>query len=448
MKTTKIKNLFFYTLTVNVSPSGSGSVTVVPLKNNYVNPEQVTLTAQPGVDYAFIGWSGDASGSTNPLTITMNSNKSITAVFESTAPPPPEDIYTLTVTVSPSGSGSVTVNPQKPKYAQNEQVTLTATPASGNTFLNWSGSASGSTNPLTVIMTGNKSITANFEVPVQEMEVPAGGIIMYTGSDTPDGFTKIDGLHFVRISPDTSVNKTATTNKLSGHVHSIPASSTDDAHVHSTSGSTSTSPSNYVYSYFDFVKQACGIHNHTTSSNNTSQNGGHFHPAMTSSASVDYVNPPFLKLNYIKNTSGGLKIAPIGSIVMIDYATLPNGWAICNGENGTVNLVNRFAYGIDPPGEDLLVSGGRETHTHPAKTTGSAGEHNHTLSVTINQSAGSTPISEQVGTGVETAPAPHTHNALSLTLDTQSAHTHTYPETNAANHLPPYVYLHYIQRIT
>jgi hypothetical protein len=133
---------------------------------------------------------------------------------------------------------------------------------------------------------------------------------------------------------------------------------------------------------------------------------------------------------------------------MIDYATLPNGWAICNGENGTVNLVNRFAYGIDPPGEDLLVSGGRETHTHPAKTTGSAGEHNHTLSVTINQSAGSTPISEQVGAGVESAPAPHTHNALSLTLDTQAAHAHTYPETNAANHLPPYVYLHYIQRIT
>ena len=446
MKTTKIKNLFFYTLTVNVSPTGSGSVQVVPLKNNYVNPEQVTLTAQPGVDYAFIGWSGDASGSTNPLTITMNSNKSITAVFESTAPPPPEDIYTLMVNVWPTGSGSVTVNPQKPKYAQNEQVTLTATPASGNTFLNWSGSASGSTNPLTVIMTGNKSITANFEVPVQEMEVPAGGIIMYTGSDTPDGFTKIDGLHFVRISPDTSVNKTATTNKLASHVHSIPASSTDGAHVHSTSGSVSSSATSQIYSYYDFIKKASGGHIHTTSANNTSQNGGHSHPAMTSNGAGDIL-PPLLRLNFIKNTSGGLKIAPIGSIVMIDYATPPNGWAICNGENGTVNLVNRFAYGTES-NTDLLATGGSDAHTHPAKTTGSAGEHDHTLSVTINQSAGSTPISEQVGAGVESAPAPHTHNALSLTLDTQSAHTHTYPETNAANHLPPYVYLHYIQRIT
>lgn len=446
MKTTKIKNLFFYTLTVNVSPSGSGSVTVIPLKNNYVNPEQVTLTAVPGVDSAFLNWSGDASGSTNPLTITMNSNKSITAVFESTAPPPPTEIYTLTISVNPTGTGSVIVNPQKPKYAQDEQVTLTAIPASGNTFLNWSGDASGSTNPLTITMNSNKSITANFEIPVQEMEVPAGGIIMYTGSDTPDGFTKLDGLHFVRISPDTSVNKTATINKLTNHTHSIPASSTDGAHVHSTSGSTDTSPSTYVYRHDLQTKYACGIHGHTTSSNNTSQNGGHSHAAMTSNGAGD-VLPPLLRLNFIKNTSGGLKIAPIGSIVMVDYATPPNGWAVCNGENGTVNLVNRFAYGTEN-NANLLVTGGSETHTHPAKTTGSAGEHNHTLSVTINQSAGSGTITEVDNSGVETAPAPHTHNALSLTLDTQSAHTHTYPITNAANHLPPYVYLHYIQRIT
>ena len=168
---------------------------------------------------------------------------------------------------------------------------------------------------------------------------------------------------------------------------------------------------------------------------------------MTSSASVDYVNPPFLKLNYIKNTSGGLKIAPIGSIVMIDYATPPDGWAVCNGENGTVDLTNRFAWGIENDA-DFLVTGGSTSHTHAEKTTGSAGEHNHTLSVTINQSAGSGSITEVDNEGVETAPAPHTHNALSLTLDTQAAHAHTYPQTNAANHLPPYVYLYYIQRIT
>jgi len=448
MKTTKIKNLFFYTLTVNVSPSGSGSVTVVPLKNNYVNPEQVTLTAQPGVDYAFIGWSGDASGSTNPLTITMNSNKSITAVFESTAPPPPEDIYTLTVNVWPTGSGSVSVDPQKPLYAQDEQVTLTAIPASGNTFVDWTGDGNGATdNPLTITMWNNLSITANFEVPVQEMEVPAGGIIMYTGSDTPDGFTKIDGLHFVRVSPDTSVNKTATVNKLTGHTHPIPASSTDGAHVHSTSGSTSASASKEVYEFNGVTISA--THLHSTSSNNTSQNGGHSHPAMTSSA-VGTLRPPFMRLNFIKNTSGGMKIAPIGSIVMMGrdaVAAMPNGWAICDGQNGTVDLRERFVYGTQN-NEDLLGTGGAKTHTHASKTTGAAGGHNHALGVIINEGGGTTRGAGTDAAGVESAPTPHIHNSLSLTLDTQAAHTHTYPETNAASHLPPYVYLFYVQRIT
>ena len=277
MKATKIKNLFFYTLTVSASPAGSGSIQVAPLKNNYVNHEQVILTAVPGVDYEFLNWSGGASGSDNPLSITMDSNKSITAVFQSTEPPPVGDIYTLTVSVNPAGSGSVTVDPQKPLYAQDEQVTLTAIPASGNTFLNWIGDAGGSTNPLRVFMTGNKSITANFNVPVAEMEVPAGGIIMYTGSDTPTGFTKVEGLAFVRVSPDTSVNKTATANNMSGHTHAIPASSTDGAHVHYTSGSTSSSSTTSYYYWGQAQKFASAGHAHSTSSQNTSSSGGHSH---------------------------------------------------------------------------------------------------------------------------------------------------------------------------
>lgn len=447
MKATKIKNLFFYTLTVSASPAGSGSVQVAPLKNNYVNHEQVILTAVPGVDYEFLNWSGGASGSDNPLTITMDSNKSITAVFQNTAPPPVGDIYTLTVDVWPTGSGSVAVDPQKPLYAQDERVTLTAIPASGNAFDIWAGDGNGAAhNPLTVYVWHNLFITANFKVPVQGMEVPAGGIIMYTGSDTPAGFTKVEGLAFVRVSPDTSVNKTATANNVSGHTHAIPASSTDGAHVHYTSGSTSSSSTTSYYYWGQAQKFASAGHAHSTSSQNTSSSGGHSHEAMTSNAAGD-INPPFLKLNFIKNTSGGPKVAPIGSIVMVDYATPPNGWAICNGENGTVNLSNKFAYGV-ANNTELLVSGGSETHTHAAKETGSAGAHTHTYSPTINQGGGSVGIDPADSSGVGMSKTPHTHTVPTFTTATQAAHAHTYPETSAANHLPPYVYLFYIQRIT
>ena len=44
--------------------------------------ETVTLTAQPQTGYVFAGWSGSGlSGNENPITITMNEDKAITALF-------------------------------------------------------------------------------------------------------------------------------------------------------------------------------------------------------------------------------------------------------------------------------------------------------------------------------------------------------------------------------
>ncbi len=68
-----------YTLTTNTN--GSGSISVSPNNDSYQSGTQVTLTATTTSDYVFTGWSGDASGSANPLTITMSSNKSVTANF-------------------------------------------------------------------------------------------------------------------------------------------------------------------------------------------------------------------------------------------------------------------------------------------------------------------------------------------------------------------------------
>ena len=61
-----------------------------------------------------------------------------------------------------SGDGEVVAIPEKSKYEQGSNVELTAIPASGWSFSNWSEDATGSTNPLTVTMDASKSITANF----------------------------------------------------------------------------------------------------------------------------------------------------------------------------------------------------------------------------------------------------------------------------------------------
>jgi uncharacterized repeat protein (TIGR02543 family) len=44
---------------------------------------------------------------------------------------------------------------------------LTAVPAAGWTFSNWSGDLTGSTNPDTIIMDGNKTVTATFTETVE-----------------------------------------------------------------------------------------------------------------------------------------------------------------------------------------------------------------------------------------------------------------------------------------
>jgi thermitase len=73
--------------------------------------------------------------------------------------------YTLTKNVNPSGSIAASPAPNcsnGTKYIHGTVVKLTATPAAGYAFGNWSGAVTGSTNPIYVTMTGNKSVTANF----------------------------------------------------------------------------------------------------------------------------------------------------------------------------------------------------------------------------------------------------------------------------------------------
>lgn len=68
-----------YTLTT--ATNGSGTISMNPTGGTYAPGTVVTVTANPASGWQFSGWSGDLSGSTNPTTITMNSNKSITATF-------------------------------------------------------------------------------------------------------------------------------------------------------------------------------------------------------------------------------------------------------------------------------------------------------------------------------------------------------------------------------
>jgi hypothetical protein len=91
----------------------------------------------------------------------MDGNKTVIANFT-------QNQYTLTVNINLLDSGSVTKSPDKSTYVYGEQVTLTASGNSGYTFSSWSGDVSGTTNPITLTMDGNKTVTGNF------IQIPSG----------------------------------------------------------------------------------------------------------------------------------------------------------------------------------------------------------------------------------------------------------------------------------
>jgi len=70
-----------YTLTITAT---NGSVTKSPNQLTYNHGTTVQLTAIPNAGYQFAGWSGDATGSTNPVSVTMDANKAVTANFAAT----------------------------------------------------------------------------------------------------------------------------------------------------------------------------------------------------------------------------------------------------------------------------------------------------------------------------------------------------------------------------
>jgi hypothetical protein len=79
-----------YTLSVSINPAQAGFVS--SSGGEYESGVQVTLTAYPANGYTFDRWSGSTYGTTPIITITMNSDASLTAHFKTT-PTTPEGLF-------------------------------------------------------------------------------------------------------------------------------------------------------------------------------------------------------------------------------------------------------------------------------------------------------------------------------------------------------------------
>ena len=141
-----------YTLSVSAAEGGA----VSSPGGSYESGKVVAISATANSEYVFSGWS---NGSTeNPLSITMNSNQTLSASF---------DKVTYTLSTSTEGEGEITEtlvsSGRSTDYNSGSVVRLTAVPTSGWEFTGWTGDYVGVENPIDVDVTQAKSYNAVFE---------------------------------------------------------------------------------------------------------------------------------------------------------------------------------------------------------------------------------------------------------------------------------------------
>lgn len=175
------------TFNLTIETEGEGYVTQEleqKKTTEYSEGDRVTLTAESDEGWLFAGWEGDLSGDENPATITMDSDKEVTAVFLR--------FFTLTTTAIPEEGG--TINPEGGEFVRDTDVEIEAIPASsGWEFDRWEGDFSGSLNPISLTMNGNKTLVAHFNRRQFTVEVDIEGegeveTVLLSGTETENGY--------------------------------------------------------------------------------------------------------------------------------------------------------------------------------------------------------------------------------------------------------------------
>ena len=143
-----------YTITVSANPTNGGTVTG---GGTYQQGQSCTVHATPATGYTFLRWTenGTQVSSSANYTFTVNANRTLVAHFQVQS-------YNITATADPTNGGTVTGGGY---YNYGQSCTLTATPAAGYTFVNWTRNGTQvSTNPsYTFTVTGAGAYVAHFE---------------------------------------------------------------------------------------------------------------------------------------------------------------------------------------------------------------------------------------------------------------------------------------------
>jgi hypothetical protein len=190
-----------FTLTVNSGVGGS----VSSPGGSYTQGQSVSITATPNSEYVFDNWS---NGSTdNPLSITVNSDQTVTANFI-------KKKYLLTINIQ--GEGTVTeeiisAGKTTTEYNSGSIIRLTAVPSSEWTFVDWSGSVTSTENSIELTVDESKNVNVkfmryfNYNVPSHEWKhniQPWIDLFLVTSDDESRIYTSNTGVAYADFNED------------------------------------------------------------------------------------------------------------------------------------------------------------------------------------------------------------------------------------------------------
>jgi uncharacterized repeat protein (TIGR02543 family) len=149
--------------TLQAAADENGAITLSPKKDRYAENEKVRVSAAANSGYEFAGWAGDASGTDNPLMITVTADMWVSAVFEESL------YYTLITDWDPIGGsllcsldGAFSAPAGKSRFSPGEKAAIRAVPIEGYQFDGWEGDIVSANSAVYITFDRNYQIYPKF----------------------------------------------------------------------------------------------------------------------------------------------------------------------------------------------------------------------------------------------------------------------------------------------
>jgi len=269
--------------------------------------------------------------------------------------------------------------------------------------------------------------------------IPNGVIFIWTGTHTsiPAGWERVTALDGKYPKGAASGVDPNVTGGSSTHQHTGTTHSHTDSHTHTISFGTC----NVIYNTGSTAANCIDAHTHPDLTSGAVVGGGLSEVACTYSAVSN--DPPYYEVIFITPISGQSGI-PDKAVYLYDKTDSKSGHYVCDGNNSTPNLANKYLKGA-ATGANAGSTGGSTTNIHTLTHTHIVNSHTH-VAATSQVGSGTRRLDGSSG-DFGYAVWNHTHT-ITISGDTTSTLTGTQSLTTTETVEPAYTKLLTVQNRT